>query len=77
MMREMKDSGLVWIRRIPTDWQINKIKFIIESGENGMKIGPFGSALKGLTLSEGPVKIYNQANLIAENFDIPFIFHFS
>lgn len=67
---KMKNSGIVWIGQIPINWQISKIKFLIETGENGMKIGPFGSALKGVTLSKGPVKIYNQANLIAENFDI-------
>lgn len=67
---EMKNSGIVWIGQIPINWQISKIKFLIETGENGMKIDPFGSALKGVTLSKGPVKIYNQANLIAENFDI-------
>ena len=68
-MRELTDSGCPWVGKIPENWTVKKVKFLIESGENGMKIGPYGSALKGKTLSDGPVKIYNQANLIADDFD--------
>ena len=67
---EMKDSGIEWIGEIPKHWQICKIKNILVSGKDGIKIGPFGSALKGRTLRQGDYKIYNQANLINNDFDL-------
>ena len=69
-MREMQQSNIPWIGDIPSQWSVQRVKHLIETGENGMKIGPYGSSLSGKTLAEGPVKIYNQANLIADNFDI-------
>lgn len=27
-MREMKDSGVVWIGKVPLDWEINKLKYV-------------------------------------------------
>lgn len=63
---EMNNSGVKWIGIIPKTWKIIKLKFLFEVGS--LKIGPFGSALTGKTLAEGPVKIYNQANLIENNF---------
>lgn len=67
---KMKDSSIEWIGEIPEGWEVNKAKYLFEEGENGIKIGPFGSALKGKTLEEGPYKIYNQANLIQGNFSL-------
>ncbi len=67
---EYKDSGIEWIGKIPSDWEVCKLKHIFADGENGIKIGPFGSALKGKTLSEGDYKIYNQAHLIQNDFSI-------
>ena len=48
-IRTLKPSSCVWVGDIPSDWTVEKIKYLIESGENGMKIGPYGSALKGKT----------------------------
>lgn len=32
-MREMKDSGVDWIANIPTDWTINKMKYLFSNGK--------------------------------------------
>lgn len=53
------------------DTTLNESRFVGEYAHDyaGIKIGPFGSALKGKTLEEGEFKIYNQANLINNDFD--------
>ena len=70
MSRKMKDSCVPWVGDIPEKWSAQSVKNLVEPGKNGIKIGPFGSALKGKTLDAGPVKIYTQANLISEDFDV-------
>jgi type I restriction enzyme S subunit len=66
----MKDSGIQWIGKIPKNWQISKLKYLFGYGDEGLKIGPFGSAMKGKTLENVPYKIYNQAHLIQNDFSI-------
>lgn len=67
-MREMKDSGIEWIGNIPANWKCIRAKYLFGKGDDGLKIGPFGSAMKGKTQESGPYKIYNQANLIQNDF---------
>lgn len=67
---EMKDSGIDWIGKIPKHWTISKLKYLFGIGDDGLKIGPFGSAMKGKTLESGPYKIYNQAHLIQNDFSL-------
>lgn len=67
---EMKDSGILSIGCIPKHWIALKLKYLFEKGDNGLKIGPFGSAMKGKTLEQGPYKIYNQAHLIQNDFSL-------
>ena len=69
-MREMKDSGVIWIGEIPSSWKVSKLKYLFGEGDDGLKIGPFGSAMKGKTLENGPYKIYNQAHLISNDFSL-------
>lgn len=68
--KEYKDSGVSWIGEIPAHWIVCKAKYVFEEGDEGIKIGPFGSALKGKTQEEGPYKIYNQAHLIQNDFTL-------
>lgn len=65
---EMKDSGIEWIGDIPKHWGVVRLKYLFKNGDEGLKIGPFGSTLKGKTLENGNYKIYNQANLIRNDF---------
>ncbi len=67
---EMKDSGLEWIGKTPAHWKVCKLKYLFAEGDNGLKIGPFGSAIKGKALEDGPYKIYNQAHLIENDFSL-------
>lgn len=66
----MKDSGIDWIGDIPADWDCLKAKYLFQVGDGSLKIGPFGSALSGKTLEEGPYKIYNQAHLVSNDFSL-------
>lgn len=68
MARAMKDSGIKWIGEIPEDWVVSRIKYIIQESKDGIKIGPFGSALTNKTTGEGDFNVYSQANLIASDF---------
>lgn len=68
--REMKDSHVLSIGRIPTNWDATKLKYLFGNGDYGLKIGPFGSAMKGKTLESGLYKIYNQAHLINNDFSL-------
>ena len=68
--REMKDSHVLSIGRIPTNWDATKLKYLFGNGDDGLKIGPFGSAMKGKTLESGLYKIYNQAHLINNDFSL-------
>ena len=40
-MREMKDSGVEWIGKIPADWQVSRLKYLVsrktEQAESGAK----------------------------------------
>lgn len=66
---QMKSSNIDWIGKIPAHWNVYKIKNIICAGSEGIKIGPFGSALKGKTKDSGECRVYSQANLITNSFD--------
>lgn len=68
---EMKESGFIWFGKIPAHWDIKRIKYIIKQGNDGIKVGPFGSALTNEVVSaeDGQFKVYGQANLIRRDFE--------
>ena len=65
---EMKDSGIEWIGMVPSNWYTMRIKDVIVRSKDGIKIGPFGSALTGKTVSNGNYYVYSQYNLINDDF---------
>lgn len=71
MVEQTKPSGIDWIGDIPTKWDVRRIKYIIQNNADGIKVGPFGSALTNEVVGneEGAYKIYGQANLIRKDFD--------
>lgn len=71
MTEKMKPSGIAWIGDIPTEWDVKRVKYVIQNNADGIKVGPFGSALTNEVVSseEGQYKIYGQANLIRKDFD--------
>ena len=51
MAEQMKESGIQWIGAIPYNWNVERIKHIIQNNDNGIKVGPFGSALTNEVVS--------------------------
>ncbi len=66
----LKDSGVEWIGEIPVKWKCIPNKFLFQNGNGSLRIGPFGSSLRGKTLENGPYKIYNQAHLVSNDFSL-------
>jgi len=68
---EMKDSGVEWIGEIPEYWEVSKIKYLLLDGNDGIRIGPFGSSLKLEEMNPNfPYKVYGQKHVINNNFRI-------
>ena len=68
---DMKESGFVWFGKIPAHWEVKRIKYVIKQNSDGIKVGPFGSALTNEVVSseDGQFKVYGQANLIRRDFE--------
>ena len=64
----MKDSGINWIGEVPEGWGVSKLKFILEKGSNSIKVGPFGSSLSGDAIRSSGKWVYNQRNVLDDNF---------
>jgi type I restriction enzyme, S subunit len=67
---EYKDSGVEWLEYLPFNWQIMKVKFLLKDGSEGIKIGPFGSALKLDDMVKKGIRVYGQENVIKRNFTL-------
>lgn len=46
------------------------LRFLLKNGTDGIKIGPFGSALKLEDMAEEGFRVYGQENVIQRNFDL-------
>jgi len=64
----MKDSGVEWLGKIPEEWKIVPLKFVIANCRNAIKTGPFGSQLLSSEMLEGNIKVYNQQNILYKDF---------
>ncbi len=64
----MKDSGVEWIGKIPAHWDFKRLKFMLESSSDSMKVGPFGSALSGSDFTDEGKWVYNQRVVLDNNF---------
>lgn len=65
-----KLATIVGINKVPRHWEEKEIKYCLQDGSEGIKIGPFGSALKSEMLVENGYKVYGQENLIKDSFEI-------
>ena len=65
---EYEDSGVEWFGKIPTHWKIKKLKYTLENRHGAIKVGPFGSQLKLTDMNSDAYKVYNQKNVITNNF---------
>ncbi|WP_288562405.1 restriction endonuclease subunit S [uncultured Streptococcus sp.] len=64
----MKDSGIDWIGQVPEGWGVSKLKFTLEKVSNNIKVGPFGSSLSGDAIRSSGKWVYNQRNVLDNNF---------
>ncbi|EGQ9434248.1 restriction endonuclease subunit S [Vibrio cholerae] len=67
---EYKASEVDWLENLPSSWQIMKVKFLLKDGSEGIKIGPFGSALKLEDMVESGIRVYGQENVIQKDFTL-------
>lgn len=66
---EYKDSGVEWLGEIPSGWEMIRLRYLLNDGYDGLKIGPFGSQLTSDMLKDdGLFKVYGQENIISSNF---------
>jgi len=64
----MKDSGVEWLGEIPVDWDVKKLKRLALRPGSGIQMGPFGSMLKEVSVSDTGYKLYGQENTISGDF---------
>lgn len=65
-----KDSGVEILGDLPSHWNEKQIRFLLKDGGEGIKIGPFGSALKLEDMVESGVRVYGQENVINKDFSL-------
>lgn len=66
-----QDSEVEWIGEIPDKWSVKRLKYLLLQGNEGIRIGPFGSSLKlDDTVENGEYKVYGQENLINSDFKV-------
>ena len=65
----MKDSGIEWLGVIPKHWEVKQVRYLLEEGKEGIKIGPFGSSLKLDFMTDKGYKVYGQENVIKNDFN--------
>ena len=67
-MREMKDSGVEWIGEIPKEWNTIRLKYLLTNKKNSIKVGPFGSQIKGNDFVDEGVPVYTQRTVLDDDF---------
>ena len=65
---KMKDSAIEWIGDIPEHWEINKYKYLLKEEKNAIRVGPFGSELKGCDFITTGYKVFNQRSVLDKDF---------
>lgn len=65
----MKDSGVEWIGDIPESWEVKRLKFALESCQENIKVGPFGSSLTSSDYVDDGIWVYNQRTVLDDNFN--------
>jgi len=64
-----KDSGIEWLGEIPEHWEIKQLKHLLKSINGAIRTGPFGSQIKNSDMVEDGIKVYNQRNVLDNDFN--------
>lgn len=67
---EYKDSGVEMLGHVPSHWNTKQVRFLLKDGADGIKIGPFGSALKLEDMIDSGIRVYGQENVIQKDFTL-------
>ena len=65
----MKDSGIELIGEIPEEWDVIRLKYLLSSGKDSMKAGPFGSSLTSSDMQGSDVKVFTQRTVLDNDFE--------
>jgi len=58
------------IQKIPKNWKLKQVRYLLKDGAEGIKIGPFGSALKLEDMVDEGYSVYGQENVIKKDFTL-------
>lgn len=62
---DYRPTGIEYLDRVPKAWQLRPLKTVLKQKRGAIKAGPFGTQLLASEmLSQGPVKVLNQRNVI-------------
>ncbi len=64
-----KSTNIEWLGEIPEQWEVKKLRHLLHYND-GIKIGPFGSALKLDDMAVSGYKVYGQENVISKDFNV-------
>lgn len=64
---KMKDSGVDWIGKIPYNWEMQRLKYVLTKN-NPIRVGPFGTALTTSDYTDEGQWVYNQRVVLDKNF---------
>jgi hypothetical protein len=64
-----KALGVKWLGEIPAHWEVKRLKHLALDLGSGIQMGPFGSMLKELGVSDTGYKLYGQENTISGDFE--------
>jgi len=67
---DYRNSEVEVLGNIPKHWNIKAVRYLLRDGAEGIKIGPFGSALKLEDMVESGVRVYGQENVINRDFSL-------
>jgi len=67
---EYKDSGVEMLGALPSIWRTKQVRYLLKDGAEGIKIGPFGSALKLEDMVDSGTRVYGQENVIKKDFTL-------
>ena len=66
---EMKDSGLIWMGKIPKHWGVTKLKYLYDNSHgSAVRVGPFGSSLSTSDYTDEGIWVYTQRTVIDNDF---------